>query len=295
MKIAVTPFQVVDIPSLAEKGADIFIIGNDQFANRLVHSFSTIEIAEANKIVKSLGKEMYINMNLIMHNDQISKVDDFLQFIKPLDVDGIVFSDLGIYMIAKRLGMQDMLIYNPETLNTSTFDPTYWTKKGIKGVTISREVTLDDITEIAEHREIEISLIGHGHLNMFHSRRPLIENFFKFTKEEYDAYIENRNLHLVEEIRNEKYPIFQDAHGTHIFREKALESFQEIHRLKTSLDVFIIDGIFKNNQYLEEVVKDYVEILNSSQPAPLSKQISEQYQTDHDSGFLYKKTVYDKY
>lgn len=294
MKLAVTPFAVSSIEKLSNAGTDVFIIGNEEYANRLVHSFSMIEITEAVQQIKQLNKEVYINMNLILHNTDLEKVSEFLVFLDSLAVDAVIFGDLGLYMVAKKLGFQGKLIYNPETLNTSGYDPKFWTKKGIKGLTISREITLDDIKQICQDSEIEISLVGHGHLNMFHSRRPLIENFFKYTKEEYEKYVENRNLRIVEEIRNESYPIFQDIHGTHIFREKAMESYKEISILKQYLDLFIIDGIFKNTEYLIETVSNYKALLQKDDKS-LAEQFANQYQEDHDSGFLYKKTVYDKF
>ena len=52
MKLAVTPYKVKDIKELCEAGADIFIIGNSQFANRLANSFSLEEIIKANKVIK---------------------------------------------------------------------------------------------------------------------------------------------------------------------------------------------------------------------------------------------------
>lgn len=294
MKIAVTPFSVSSIEKLSKEGADIFILGNEKYANRLVNSFSTIEITEARNVIKELGKELYINLNLMLHNRDIEEVTKFLTFLQELDVDGIFFGDLGVYMIAKKLGIENVLIYNPETLNTNYYDTHFWSKKGIKGLTISKEITLEDINEICTKKELDVSIIGHGHLNMFHSRRPLIENFFKYSRDEYEKFINNRNLKIVEEIRNESYPIFQDNHGTHIFREKALESYQEINTLKNNLDVFIIDGIFKDTNYLVETVSNYKALLepkNQHKAAVFSKI----YERDHDSGFLYKKTVYDKY
>ncbi len=294
MKIAVTPFNVNSIIKLSENGADIFIIGNDKYANRLVKSYSEAEICEASEIIKSLKKDVYIQMNLIVHNKNIPEFDLFLDFIKTLDVTGIIFGDFAVYNLASKKGMEHLLIYNPETLNTNYYDPVFWNKKGIKGLTISKEITLKDIQIISKDSKIDISLTGHGHLNMFHSRRPLIENFFKFKKEEYNSYIENKNLRLVEEIRNESYPVFQDDHGTHIFRDKAMESYQEITILSESLDVFIIDGIFKNSDYLVETLKNYKSLILSKDIIK-AKKISEHYQKDHDSGFLYKKTVYNKY
>ena len=74
MRIAVTPFNVASIRKLSDNGADIFIIGNEQYANRLVSPFSTIEISEANDLIKSLNKEIYINLNLIIHNNDLENV-----------------------------------------------------------------------------------------------------------------------------------------------------------------------------------------------------------------------------
>lgn len=291
MKLAVTPIGVDGIQKLSESGADIFLLGNNTFANRLVYSFSTLEMKDANDLIKSLNKEVYVIVNMIVHNSYIKSLQEFLDFIKELDVDGIIFGDLAVYQLAKNIGIQSKLVYNPETLNTNYYDPVFWSILGIKGLTVSKEITLEDIKIISKDKTFEISLVGHGHLNMFHSRRPLIENFFKYTNKEYEEYVNNRNLRVVEEMRDESYPIFQDNHGTHIFRAKSLESFKEINTLNDSLDVFIIDGIFKDNLYLENTLKHYRGILNSTvNPYEISKL----YEGDHDSGFLYKKTVYDK-
>ena len=294
MKLAVTPFDLVSIKELAQAGAEIFILGNDEHANRLVHSFSVEELTEAKDIISSLGKGMYLSMNGILHNENLEPYKEFLIFAKNLDVDGIIFGDLGGYMLAREVEIEGKLIYNPETLNTNHYDTEFWHRKGIKGLTVSKEISMKEMIEIAKQKKIEVSIIGHGHLNMFHSRRPLIENFFKYNSKEYKEYIDNKNLRVVEEIRNESYPIYQDNHGTHIFREKAMESFKEILQLKDHIDVFIIDGIFKNTEYLIDVVSNYQSILNN-ESMNQATEISLNYNNDHDSGFLYKKTQYDKF
>ena len=294
MKIAVTPFDLLSIKELSSVGADIFVLGNDEYANRMVTSFSLIEIREAKEIISSLGKELYLNMNLILHNEHLEPYKKFLQFAKELEVDGIIFGDLGAFMLAREVGIEGKLIYNPETLNTNYYDTDFWNRKGIKGLTISKEISMEDMLEICEKKKVEVSIIGHGHLNMFHSRRPLIENFFKFSKKEYKEFVDNRNLKIVEEIRNESYPIYQDNHGTHIFREKAMESYKEILEFSKCIDVFIIDGIFKDTEYLVETVSNYASILNKNS-VDFANKISTKYRDDHDSGFLFKKTQYDKY
>lgn len=293
MKFAITPFSIESIRDLSHVGADIFIIGNQDFSNRLAHSFSLEEIKESVSLIHTLEKEVYISLNLIAHDEDLLPIEAFLKEIKDVSVDGIIFGDLAVYQIAKRLGMHHGLIYNPETLNTNYYDSIFWGNKGIKGLTIAKEITLDDIKVIAEKSAIETSIIGHGFLNMFHSRRPLIENFLKFNNTSYNEYIDNQHLTVVEEIRNEAYPIFQDNHGTHIFRDKALQAYKEVMELNEYLDVFIIDGIFKDTAYLIETMKNYQSILASKDSLEAAR-LSKRYESDHDSGFLYKKTVYDK-
>jgi putative protease len=292
MKFAVTIHQSNNLKKLSEAGADIFLIGNSAVANRLTASFDEDEIVEMVNEIHNYQKEVYLLTNIIAHQTDLASLRNYLSLAKENNVDGIIYGDLAVYNIAKELDIIDKLIYNPETLNTNYYDAVFWKRKGIKGLIIAKEITYNDIVSIANNADLEIGMIGHGHLNMFHSRRPLIENFMKYNEKEYEAYIENRNLRLVEEIRDESYPIFQDHHGTHIFREKAMMSFEEISQLQNGVDLFIIDSIFKSDQYTVDVLKDYNRIIDNDIQVD---DIVEKYKSNHDTGFLHKKTVYDKY
>lgn len=293
MLLAVTPFQPTTIPALLDAGADILLLGTANHANRLTASYSNLEIQDATTLAHSRGKQVYVNVNQIVHHNDLAELEQFLDFLASQHVDGIVFGDVSVYQLAKDRGLSSKLIYNPETLNTNYYDPIFWGKQGIKGITIAKEIPLVDIKRIHETSPIQLSMVGHGHLNMFHSRRPLIENYFKSKDEKYEQYIDNRNLRLVEEVRNESYPVFQDQHGTHIFRDKAMESYQEIQELSKYIDVFVIDGIFKDTAYLVDTVSNYRSLLDQFDIDKATK-LSEQYASDHDSGFLYKKTGYQK-
>lgn len=293
MKLAVTAFHVEQVQRLLDQGADIIIAGNGTYANRLVQSFTNDELKEIASIVHADKKELYVPVNQMVHNNHLEELGKYLDALKEIPVDGILFGDVSIYQLAKERGLSKTLIYNPETLNTNQFDPIFWSKQGIQGITVAKEIPLSDVITICDASSILVSMIGHGHLNMFHSRRPLVENFFKYKDEEYEEYINNRKLRLVEEVRNESYPIFQDQHGTHIFREKPMQAFREILDLASHLDIFIIDGILMEETDVETILGHYNEILTTNDQ-DLASQIAAQYQTTHDHGFLYKKTVYVK-
>ena len=293
MKLCVTPFQVEDITTLANAGADIFIVGNKEFANRLVDSFDLDDIKKAISLSRKLDKELFVNVNFIAHHDDLEPLSAFLDELKTAQVDGILFSDLSVYQLAKKKDMIDKLIYHPETLVTNFYDSHFWQKQGIKGVIIAKEITLEDINLITSKKQGKIGIVGHGQLNMFHSRRPLIENFMKYNEQDYEQIIASKNLRLVEELRNEVYPVVQDNHGTHIFRDKTMESYLEILELN-NLDYFIIDGLFRDRNYLLETTKNYHKILETKN-IEYAKELREQLKDSHDQGFYYKKTVYDKF
>jgi putative protease len=293
MKIALTVGSITELKEyVQDTKTDIYIIGNHRFANRLVGSFSIEEIKEAASFISSNKKELYINCNLIAHQQDLEPLYEFIKQLKTIKIDGILFGDVSVYRFAKELKMEQLLIYNPETLNTNSYDAVFWAKKGIKGLTIANEIPKEELLAITSHSTIETSYIGHGYLNMFHSRRPLIENFLKYNEQEYKEFIENRNLHLIEEIRNESYPVFQDDKGTHIFRDNIMKSFDEIIEFSKTLDVFIIDSILLEKSYIIKTVNHYYDILSGKITV---SDLGEEYHSLHDSGFLYKKTVYDKY
>jgi len=293
MYLAVTPFHPDDIPALINAGADIFIAGNAAFANRLATSFSMTELEEMTKVLHQQGKQIYVPLNLIVHELSLETLEPFLTQLRDWQVDGILFGDLAVYQIAKRLGMEDRLIYHPETLNTNTYDPIFWAKQGIGGVVLAKEITLTDIEQIYQASSLKIVMVGHGHLNMFHSRRPLIESYFKHKDEAYQSYLNNRNLRLVEEIRSESYPIMQDEHGTHIFRERPMMSYLDMPRLRKVVDVFIIDGILQTPAELLIATKNY-KTLGDNPSEERAKQLHDTYSSTHDTGFLHQQTVYVK-
>jgi putative protease len=121
---------------------------------------------------------------------------------------------------------------------------------------------------------------------MFHSKRPLITNFFKF--QDIDEPVYNQ-LELVEEKRQERYPVVENNHGTHIFRPKPMHSFESIQALDQVIDLFIIDGVLKDDTYNLNVLKDYHTAMKNPDERP---RLIEKYNEDHDTGFLSKETMY---
>ncbi|MCK5731922.1 MAG: U32 family peptidase, partial [Tenericutes bacterium] len=199
-------------------------------------------------------------------------------------VDGIVIGDLSVYVLAKNIGIEHLIIYQPGTMNTDSYSKEYFSQRKIKGITLSREITLDEIRLICTNKSgIEISLVIHGYLDMFYSKRKLLTNYIIHKGIEGKKLKNNYELRLNEEIRpNDFYPIFEDKFGTHIFRSHKLLSADEFDDFKEIIDLFFIERIFLSDKEYYDSIKLYSKKITKTEF--LSKYNS------YDSGFYYKRT-----
>jgi U32 family peptidase len=96
-------------------------------------------------------------------------------------------------------------------------------------------------------------MVGHGHLNMFYSKRQLIDNFMHY-QEQDNIYHERQDMKIIEENRpDDPYPIVEDDAGTHVFRSQVFSSLEYLSELKEVVDYLIIDTLFKDDQYLYHI------------------------------------------
>ncbi|HEY8364239.1 MAG TPA: peptidase U32 family protein [Haloplasmataceae bacterium] len=283
--------------------SDAFIVGEEKFGLRLPHYFTNNEILEIIDLCHSRNQKVYIAINKIIHEEEIPLIDAYMGKLTNLNVDGIVFGDLAIYQLAVKYQLVSKLMYNPETYITNYESVRFFSSFGIKQVTLAKEITLEDICQISRQEIMEIDILGHGALNMFHSMRELVTNYYRFLKQDDPEKHHNELLYLIEEIRDDKYPIIEDQNGTHVYSAYDLCTVNY-------LDVFIenkiksirIDGLFKSDKELYEITKIYREAINDYYLDKNLFNIKKSTYLDRlknienirpfNEGFLFKKTIY---
>lgn len=186
--------------------------------------------------IHSNNKVAYVNVNQIFHNEEILKLEDYLKLLISFNTDYIIFSDFGVYNIAKKLGIENKLIYNPDTLLTNYLDINLYKELNIYGCFISPILNIEEIKEIIKNKDIKLFYIGVGHINIFYSKRRLIDTYFDFVNKDYSdgAYI------LKEETRQANYPFIQDEKGCHMFTPYAM-SYKKYSYDLEGLDYIVYD------------------------------------------------------
>ena len=288
MKILSTLYNINQMENIA-KSCDGFIIGHEMFAARLTISFEVKEINEVISKAVALKKEVFLQANQMLDDALLDKFSDFLDLINTSNLSGIVVADIGSVMRLKSKGLAHLAIYNPETLLTNKYDFNFLKAEGILGAYVAKEITLTDILEIAKHKEIKLFMVGHGHLNMFYSKRQLVHNFMDF-QDKKNIYHKSQSLKIIEEQRSEEpYPIIEDMAGTHVFRSNVFSSLLYLNDLKESIDYLVVDTIFKDDDYAKKILPLYKENLLDEK---IIEELKTTYEENWDTGFFHKKTVY---
>ncbi len=306
-ELLVTPKTVEHIKVLIEAGADAFVIGEQKFGLRLAGEFSVSQVEEATKLIHESGKKVYVAVNALFHNDRLDALDDYLKEMQRIGVDALIFGDPAVVVSVRELGITIPLHWNPETIATNWFQANYWADRGAKRAVLARELSLDEVLEIKENARPEIEVQVHGMTCMFQSKRSLLGNYFLYRNEvmEVENRKENKNMFLHDKERKNKYPIYEDLNGTHIFSPNDMCLIDELTELfEGGIDSLKFDGVLQTEDYITTTTNCYRQAIDAyfdkgedayeAIKDELLSKIEEIQPSNRplDTGFIFKETVY---
>lgn len=195
------------------------------------------------------NKKLFLVMNKIMHNSDLSLVRDVLFKIREMDVK-IMFYDMAIYNIASELKMVDKLVIYQDHLNTSILSNKFYYEIGIRGSYISSDITGEELLEIKNNNKMDIYFTCYGYLPIFYSRRYLISNYLKYiNKEELLG-----NYSIISDM-GVKYPIKEEEFGTTIYSENIVNIINYLDYLE-KIDYLILNGnSIDSNEFIKMIDK----------------------------------------
>jgi putative protease len=276
------------LKALLKKDIDGVILGIHPYAQRMRESYTPDKLESLAAQVKASGKALWLSLNAIIHEGDIEALEYIFEKLVNIEFDGLLFTDLSVVKLAETYGLKDLLIYDSETYVTNSEDVQFWENQGIREVVGARQLTIEDIETLASKSTMPFAMQLHGYVNMFHSARKLVETFFEHQGEDTPEKHNEEALTMVEKKRPEDpYPVYQDAFGTHVFRSKPMHAFNVFERVKASIDTFIVSTVLYEKARVLSIVDDLILANNEGVDDVLLKRY-----TDHDEGFLHKKTVY---
>ena len=164
MKYVIIPDSINDINIYKNKGIDTFIIGLKDFSI----NYPSCDIDE----IKELSKDnkLFIAVNKNIFNNEIDTVLNYLKELAKLNIEGILYYDLGVLNLVLENNIDVKLVWHQTHMVTNYNTCNYYNSKGVKGAFIANEITLDEIIEIKDKTNMEIMVEVFGYPIVSHSR-----------------------------------------------------------------------------------------------------------------------------
>ena len=283
-------------------GADAVYCGGHNFGLRFgADNFTIQELKEGTEFVHRHGAKIYITVNMIPHNDDLTELPDYLHKLESLKVDALIISDPGVLSVIKNEGISIDLHLSTQANAVNYASINFWAKAGIERVILARELNRSEIKEIKSKTELELEMFIHGAMCISYSGRCLLSNYMvnRDANRGKCAHSCRWKYYLMEEQRpGEYYPVFEDDKGTYIMNSKDLCLIKYIPELvNLNLDSFKIEGRMKSLHYVATVTGVYRKAFDKYNSDPDNFQFEEDWlkelqkisHRDYTTGFFLAK------
>lgn len=265
MKLIVSANSLEHLKELVMKSVDGVILSIE---NLSVNSTFYVDVSVIDEINFN-GKEVFVSINKLMHNGDLTLLRDVLLKLKLKDVR-ILFYDMAVYQIAKEFDMVSKLVIYQEHLNTSIGSNKTYYDLGIRGSFISSDITYQELMEIKKNTKMQVMFLGYGYAPIFYSRRYLLSNYLEYINEDKGSNYKIISDNVVE------WPINEEQYGTTIYTEDKINLINYLDELDE------IDYIVMNSVLIDKVEFDMM----------VDKFINREKVNNCYLGFFNKKTIY---
>lgn len=148
-------------------GADAIYIGASRFSARTsAHNFDNEQLRQTVQYCHMNGTAVHLACNTIVHDDEINAALQLIEYACSVGVDALIMQDLGLISLVRKYA-PDMPIHGSTQLSVHTKKGVeYLYKMGLTRAVLSRELSREEIREIAEDCPIELEVFVHGALCM---------------------------------------------------------------------------------------------------------------------------------
>ena len=159
-------------------GADAVYIGGYNYSLRAnANNFSLDEIREACEFAHKLNKKVYVTVNMIFHNEDLSGLDEYIMALDEIGIDSYIVSDFAVIEAIKRLKVKTPFFISTQKSITNLETIKFYKSLGAYRVVLARECSREDIKYIKENIDTEVEVFIHGAMCTSYSGRCVMSNY----------------------------------------------------------------------------------------------------------------------
>ena len=231
-----------------ENGADSILYGGENFSNRIV---TAQEISQAEKIVHAANKKFYLSTPRLVRHAEISNLEKILT---AANFDAVYIHNIGTLQIVQKISAApvrsdfSLIVFNSETIN-------FLKSLGVEGVTLSPELTLAQVKNLAKISCLPVECIIHGRAELMISAYCAIGSFLGNVGN--CPHVCRKNNYFLRDRKNILFPVVTDQFcRMHILNSKVLSMIENRNEFDGVARIRI-DGRFLNVDELAQVLRAY--------------------------------------
>ncbi len=251
-------------------GADAVYMAGKEFGLRAFSgNFTVDEIAFCADYAHKLGKKVYITVNIYGKNDDLKKLPEYISALKKANVDAVLVSDPGIFSLVREVEPDLPVHVSTQANSTNVGTVKFWSKLGAERVVLARELSLEEIREIATETQgtVDIEAFVHGAMCISMSGRCLLSNYLTNRDGNRGECVQAcRWEYQINEVNrpNEVLTVGEDSRGTYFLNSKDMNLLEHIDKLiEAGIDSLKIEGRMKSPFYVATVVNAYRRAIDS--------------------------------
>ena len=167
MEILAPAGGIDTIEPAVRAGADAVYLGASEFSARAsAKNFNKEELKNAVEYCRQRGVRVYLACNTLVRDDELERALGVIEYACGLPVDALIIQDMGLAELVKKAA-PGMRLHASTQMSVHTLGGVeLLAEQGFKRVVLSRELSRDEIAEIAAKSPIELEVFVHGALCM---------------------------------------------------------------------------------------------------------------------------------
>ena len=158
-------------------GADAVYFGGQNFSLRAnAKNFSLEDMKRATEYAHSLGKKVYVTVNIVFHDSDFDGLDDYLKYLDSINIDGIIASDIAVIKRVQELRLHFSVTLSTQASLLNTRAVKFWKNLGVTRVVLAREASREEIKKVKD-TDIEVETFIHGAMCTSFSGKCVLSNY----------------------------------------------------------------------------------------------------------------------
>ena len=267
-------------------GADAVYFAGKKFGLRaFAGNFNDDEIDVATAYAHSIGKKVYVTINILAHEGDFDGLKEYLEYLVQCKVDAVIVADIGIIDFIKTYAPSLNVHVSTQANILNSYAVNFMYKMGVRRVVLARELSLEEIKKLRANipQDMELECFVHGAMCISYSGRCLLSNYLTGRDSNRGACVQacRWEYTITEKSRKgQEYEIQEDDRGTYILNSKDMMMIEHLKELEDAgVCSFKIEGRMKSPYYVASVVNAYRRALDGFKDIEMLK--NELQKTSH--------------